>query len=350
MEVLGQEFTEDLFRFAVLRTGNRAVAIELVTRALAEAEARARHWRAQKHRFLWTIGLLCERMDEHFSTAISGVDLSPELTALLNVDRPKLRSSVALQCLRSLKQSEIAQLLRVRPRDLRVAVAKFKERVAVSGLLESELREQVDRIQLTAEELTLLESAPSAVPLRRFGSERALGVAAIVVGIFMLVGWFAWEQWRASEPVQMAGHLGRLLELTRTSGIAGVEEFKGRAGESTDWLFLHGLEGAQIPEVFSGVPVISARVLDLGGRKVAQFHIDSPQGLLMAASLETLGVLGERTSFGRMHWEDWNGAWCVSGPFVFILSVRGEVSALESLLPSVLPPAARIPPPPSADP
>jgi hypothetical protein len=293
---------------------------------------------------------LCERLDEHFSAPTSGVDLSPELTALLNVDRPKLRSSVALQCLRSLKQAEVAQLLRVRPRDLRVVVAKFKERVAVAGLQESELREQVDRIQLTAAELLLLESAPSVVPLRRFGSERALGVAAIIVGVFMLLGWFAWEQWRASEPVQMAGHLGRLLELTRTSGIGGVEEFRGRAGEATDWLFLHGMEGAQTPEVFSGVPVISARVLDWGGSKVAQFHIDSPQGLLMAAPAEALGVLGERTSFGRIPWEDWNGAWCVSGPFVFVLAIRGEVSALETLLPSVLPKATKVQAPISGDP
>jgi hypothetical protein len=148
----------------------------------------------------------------------------------------------------------------------------------------------------------------------------------------MFLGWIAWERWRESEPVQMRAHMQRLLEVSSASGVAGIERFDGRAAETSDWLFLHGMEGVEMPENFAALRLESARVIDFNGAKLAQFAMQESQGVLMVAPADSLGLGGERTGVGRTTFGEWSGAWTVTGPYAFLLAVKDAEERLDHLL------------------
>ena len=332
MEVSGPDFTEDLLRFALLRTGNRRVAFELAQRASAEGEANAGQWRTRRHLFLWAARFVADRMESLPPCLPDGGDLSPELDSILRAPSPRLRSAVALHCVAEFKLTEISQVLRLRPREMRAALAEVRQRMTLAGVSEAQVRGKVRLIVLSADERLLLENTPSVKLERRFGAERALGVAAVCLGVFMLLGWGVWERWRESEPVQMRAQMQRILEASSGSGPAGIEKFDGSAAETPDWLFLHGMEGVDVPESFAALRLASARVLDFNGGKLAQFTLESPQGLLMVAPADSLGLGGERAGVGRTSFGEWNGAWAVAGPYAFFLAVRDAEAELDRLL------------------
>jgi hypothetical protein len=259
-------------------------------------------------------------------------DLSVELDALMRMTPPRLRSAVSLHLVAELKPGEIAHVIQVRPRELRAALADVRQRLAMSGSSEVQVRKLLGLIVLSDEERRMLESAPALVGRRRFGAERALGVAAVCLGVFMCLGWVLWERWRESEPVQMRAQMQKLLEVTSAAGPAGIEKFDGRAAETPDWLFLHGIEGVEVPENFAALQLASARVIDFNGGQMAQFTMKTPHGLLMVAPADSLGLGGERAGVGRTSVGEWSGAWTVTGPYAFFLAVKDAEASLDQLL------------------
>jgi hypothetical protein len=332
MDVSETDFTEDLLRFALLRTGNRRVAFELAQRASAEGEANAGQWRTRRHLFLWAARFVADRMESLPPCLPDGGDLPSDLDSLLRAPSPRLRSAIALHCVADFKLAEISQVLRLRPREMRTALAEVRQRMTLAGLSEAQVRGKVRLIVLSADERLLLENAPSVKLERRFGAERALGVAAVCLGVFMFLGWVVWERWRKSEPVQMRSHMQRILEASGATGPAGIEKFDGSAAETPDWLFLHGMEGVEVPENFAALRLGSARVLDFNGGKLAQFTVESHQGLLMVAPADSFGLGGERAGVGRTTLGEWSGAWAVAGPYAFFLAVRDAEAELDQLL------------------
>jgi hypothetical protein len=332
MDVVDPDFTEDLLRFALLRTGNRRVAFELAQRASAESEANAGRWRTRRHLFLWAARFVADRMESLPPCLPNGADLSPELNSILCAPSSRLRSALALHCVRDFKLNELSQALRLRPREMRVALADVRQRMTVAGFSEGQVREQVRLIVLSADERLLLETAPLGSVERPFGAERALGVAAVCLGVFMFLGWVVWERWRESQPVQMRAQMQRLLAATSASGPAGIEKFDGSAAEIPDWLFLHGMEGVEVPESFAALRLASARVLDFNGGKFAQFTMEKPQGILTVALADSLGLGGERAGDGRTSVGDWCGAWAVADPYAFFLAVRDSEEELDRLM------------------
>jgi hypothetical protein len=332
MDVVDPDFTEDLLRFALLRTGNRRVAFELAQRASAESEANAGRWRTRGHLFLWAARFVADRMESLPPCLPKGGDLSPELNAILCAPSSRLRSALALHCVADFKLNELSQALRLRPREMRVALADVRQRMTLAGFSEGQVREQVRLIVLSADERLLLKTAPLGTVERRFGAERALGVAAVCLGVFMFLGWVVWERWRESQPVQMRAQMQRLLAATSASGPAGIEKFDGSAAEIPDWLFLHGMEGVEVPESFAALRLASARVLDFNGGKFAQFTMEEPQGILTVALADSLGLGGERAGDGRTSAGDWSGAWAVADPYAFFLAVRDSEEKLDRLM------------------
>jgi hypothetical protein len=332
MDASSLDFAEDLLRFALLRTGNRRAAFELVQCAVVEGEVAAGQLRTRRHLFLWAARFVADRM-ESLPPSLPGVeDLPPELDSVLRACPPRLWSAVALYCVVDLKPNELAQVVRMRPKETRLAIAEAKKRLALAGLSEDQCRERLRHITFSEEERLLVESAPPPTIRRRFGAERALGVAAVCLGVFMTLGWVAWERWRESEPVQMRAQMQRILEASGVSGPAGIEKFDGKAAETPDWLFLHGMDVQEIPESFSALQLASARLLDFNGGKMAQFTIEEPQGLLSVAPAEALGLGGERAAAGRTSLGEWSGAWAVAGPYAFFLAVKDADARLDELL------------------
>jgi hypothetical protein len=332
MDVSGPDFTEDLLRFALLRTGNRQVAFELAQRASAEGEAIAGQWRTRRHLFLWAARFVADRMESLPPCLPKGSDLPPELDSILRAASPRLRSALALHYIADFKLNELSQVVRVRPREMRAALAEVRQKMAQAGFSECQLREQVRLIALSAEERLLLKATATGGLERRFGAERALGVAAVCLGVFMFLGWVAWERWRESEPVQMRAQMQRILDASSASGLGGVELFKGSAAETPDWLFLHGMEGVQVPKCFAVLRLASARMVDFNGGKFAQFTIEDSKGVLNVALADALGLGGVRTGNGRTTSGEWSGAWEVSGPYVFFLTVKDAEAQLDKVL------------------
>lgn len=332
MDAAGPEFTEDLLRFALLRTGNRRVAMELAQRAYVESELVSGQWRTRRHLFLWAARFVAERMETLPPSLPGALDLGVELDSLMRATPPRLRSAVALHLVADLKPNEISQVTRLRPRELRAALAEMRQRLNQAGSSEVQVRKLLGLTVLSAEERHLLESASVSVVTRRFGAERALGVAAVFLGGFMFLGWIAWERWRESEPVQMRAHMQRILEASSASGVAGIERFDGRAADTSDWLFLHGMEGVEVPENFAPLRLESARMIDFNGARLAQFAMQESQGVLMVAPADSLGLGGERTGVGRTTFGEWSGAWTVRGPYAFLLAVKDAEERLDHLL------------------
>lgn len=332
MDVSGLDFAEDLLRFALLRTGNRRVAFELAQSAVAEGELVAGQWRTRRHLFLWAVRFVADRMESLPPCLPGAEDLSPELDSVLKGCAPKLRSALALQGVADLKPSELSQVVRLRPREVRAVIAEAKKRLAMVGLSEAEWRGAIRRITFSEEERLRFENAPPLPIKRRLGADRVLGVAAVCLGVFMSAGWVAWERWRESEPVQMRTQMQKILEASGVSGPAGIEKFDGKAGETPDWLFLHGMDVQEVPESFAALPLASARLLDFNGGKMAQFTIEEPQGLLNIAPVEALGLGGERAAVGRTSYGEWSGAWAVAGPYAFFLAVKDADVRLDELL------------------
>jgi hypothetical protein len=261
-----------------------------------------------------------------------GRDLANELDSILRAPTSRLRSVLALHCVGEFKLSELSQILRLRPREIRVALAEGRQKMTLAGFSEAQVREKVRLIVLSPDERLLLKNAPVGTTSRRFGAERALGVAAVCLGLFMCLGWVVWERWRESEPVQMRAQMQRILEVSSNAGPAGIEKFDGSAAETPDWLFLHGMEGVEVPERFASLRLASARMLDFNGSKLAQFTVEESEGVLMVTSADSLGLGGERAGVGRTSLEPWSGAWVVAGPYAFFLVVKDAGAQLDRFL------------------
>ena len=338
MEVIAPSYIDDLYRIALLQCGDKQAALSGVMEVVSEAESNAGHWRTQRHRFLWAARLLSQRLGKRPSAPAGFGESFPEglveVIALLQEARPELRSGLAMVCTGHVKSGEVLQLLRYRSREWRVALVRFREQVAAQGLDEGALKASLSLLQLTAEERILLEQTVSARPRRRRGSDIILAVAAVCLGFCVLIGWFAWEHWRASPAMVMRRHMTEFLELNHDSGIAGLELFEGRAGETQDWLFLHGMEGVLMPEVFANVRVAAARVLKWNGTTIAQFPTHTLPGLLVVVESEALGMQeeeGERSP-GRASFGDWSAVWANSGQYMVLWMVQAGASELEQCL------------------
>ena len=343
METLAPDFLDDLFRFALLQTGDRQFSIELLVEVSAEVSARASQWRTERHRFLWAAQLVLKRLERFVGKGPAGADLETVLAEAMREPRPKVRAALALNCLGRVSLSEVLHVFRVRPKEMRVAQERFRERTASAGWTEAELRGHITALKINEEERVLIASAAEALAPRRAGAERKLGVAAVVLGIVVLLGWANWEQWRGTMPAQMQQFLGRLVEAHRSAGDAGLEHYEGSAGGAGDWLFLHGFEGVHVPESFGSLSLAAARVLDWNGGKVAQFPLASLPGIFMVTHVDTLRISGESSASGRTHFGEWSAAWMLEGPHVFILFLRAPESTLEEVLRDACPPRTDLP-------
>ena len=343
METLAPEFIDDLFRFAFLQTGDRQFSVELIIETAAETAVRASQWRTQEHRFLWAVQFLGNRLERSFGERREGKDLGTVLSEAMREPRPRVRAALALDCLGRIRQSETLHLFKVRAREIRVAQERFRERTSAGGWTEAEVRGRIKALQLNEEERALIAHAVEALPARRPGVEGKLGMAAVLLGVVVLLGWGSWEHWRGTVPAQMQQFMVRLLEAHRSAGDGGLDRFNGKAGDTRDWLFLHGMEGVQVPDAFASIPLAAGRVLDWSGGKFAQFPLVSLPGVFMVAEVDSLRLSGEYAASGRAHRGEWSGAWTVAGPYVFFLTMRAPEEALDPLLQGAFPAQTDLP-------
>lgn len=331
MEVLSFEYIEDLFRLALLLAGRRDTALDLLAEALSEAESRTTQWRTHRHRFLWTFRFMSELASKRPAASSVVPELS-EVATLVNSARPRVRGALVLQVSGGAKLVEAAQLFGLRQGELRLAWLRCREQAMESGLEEADLRQKWELSELSSEERVFLERSVTPVKVRRRGGDRFLAVSAVLLGVCVLLGFVGWEYWRKTPNFQAGMRMREFLEMQKGLGPADVETFDGTLGAAQDWFFLHGMEDVSVPGSFGRVSVHDARVLEWNGVKAARFSIRSPEGMLVVVEAGAIGLTGELSESGRTRFEDWSGAWVVSGRYAVLVLVRSSEDVLESLL------------------
>ncbi len=331
MEVLSSDHIEDLFRLALLLTGQRDAALELLALALSEAQGRTAQWRTQRHRFLWTFRFLSELASKRPAAEGSVAEFS-KLAALLRAARPRVRPALVLQGIGGGKSVEVAQLFGLRQGEMRLAWLRYREQSVEAGFEEAAFREAWHRISLSPEERLALEKSVRPVKARRRAADRFLALSAVLLGVCLLLVIAGWEYWRKT-PGFLAGlRMREFLEVQKQHGPAGIEPFAGSLGAAQDWFFLHGMEDVTVPPPFAGVALRDVRILDWNGSHAACFYIQSPAGMLVVVEAGAIGLAGELQESGRTRFEDWSGAWAVSGRYAVFLLVRSTEDVLASLL------------------
>ena len=255
-----------------------------------------------------------------------------DIFAAIKPVRPEMRAGLALYCAGDVKSSEVVQLLRLRSRDWRVVLVRFRDQMATCGISEDGIQQRLKTLQLTSEELAHLVDAVRSLKTRRKGWDKILAVAAVLLGVCVFAGWVGWERWRGSPSMHMRAQMGTLLELNKNVGIAGLETFEGKAGDTQDWLFLHGMEGVRMPDAFAGIRIAAARTLQWNGASVALFPTLTPPGLLVVVESEALGLVEEDAESGRATYGEWSGAWASAGPYKVLWMVQGAPSVLDQYL------------------
>jgi hypothetical protein len=303
----------------------------LLVVALSEAQSRTTQWRTQRHRFLWTFRFLSELVSKRPEAEGSVVEFA-KLSALIRAARPRVRAALVLQSMGGGKSVEVAQLFGLRQGEMRLAWLRYREQSVEAGFEEAALREAWHRISLSADEKSVLEKSVRPVKIRRRAADRFLAVTAVLLGVCVLLVLAGWEYWRKT-PGFLAGlRMREFLEVQRQQGPAGIEPFAGSLGAAQDWFFLHGMDDVTVPPPFASVSLRDVRILDWNGSPAACFYIQSPTGMLVVVEAGAIGLAGELQESGRTQFEDWSGAWAVSGRYAVFLLVRSTEDVLASLL------------------
>ncbi len=331
MEVLSSDHIEDLFRLALLFSGQRDAALELLVLALSEAQSRTTQWRTQRHRFLWTFRFLSELATKK-NAGDGAVAEFGKLSELIRAARPRVRPALLLQSIGGGKSGEVAQLFGLRQGEMRLAWLRYREQSVEAGFEEAAVREAWHRISLSPEETSVLEKSVRPVKIRRRAADRFLALSAVFLGVCVLLVLAGWEYWRKTPDFLAGLRMREFLEVQRQQGPAGIEPFAGSLGAAQDWFFLHGMEDVTVPPPFASVSLRDVRILDWNGSPAACFYIQSPAGMLVVVEAGAIGLAGAFQESGRTRFEDWSGAWAVSGRYAVFLLVRSTEDVLASLL------------------
>lgn len=328
--MLETEAIIDLFRFAVLLSGKRAEALGMVARALAEAAARATQFRAQRHRWIWTARWLWDHWRKPLSKAELGAELGADLEPFF-VPLPLLdRAALALRTLNQLEMREMAQILHQNPRDLKARLTRLFEARQAIGLDETQLRDAVAHLKPSSEEYAELLRARLPARTGRGRAERVIGLLSVVIGVLFLVGFLAWEHWRSSAPVVWQEQIAKLLELNESGSRAEFEPLEGSVHSASDWLYLHGIEGIEIPEPLRAIKPVAGRMMSWHGGEVAQLLSEEPRAVLLV--LET-ALLAENAASGGsspVSVGGWSVQSGVSGRYLFLLAVPRDIAEREA--------------------
>jgi hypothetical protein len=323
MEALELEFVEDLFRFALLLSGRRSSAFELVCDAAVEAELRCAQWREAEQRFHWALQRVWSEWHKSQGQPLPEIPPSAEdardggLRDFLMELAPKPRATAALELVSGLPESVVARVLEDQPRE----VLKWKKECAARlGEEGGVWRKSVRGWVLDEEEKLKLQKAVQARPRPRNRFERVLGALAVLTGAFVLCGWFAWEHWQESEEAKVQASLEQILAGADAWKNGEWKSFEGNAGELEDWLFLNGLEGAHFPARLLEVPPTAGRVIPWRDIRIAQVVSAQPGPVIWLVPAEAAGALSEALHSGAVRSGRWSGEWTREGAYLVLVA------------------------------
>lgn len=320
MEFLAPESIDQLFQFALIVSGRRSVALELMTETISEVEARASQWREQSHILQWALRWCWIQSQRQPANHPSESDLGLEMDAFLGHTQRAERAARGLICMSILEPSGIARVLGLRVAEVKELSAQVEAQFAIDEHLEMRLKDCLSTLSINSLERHLLGSAVRSAPRLRNKFERVLGVFAVFTGALVFLGWFGWERWMESEPVQVQGSMGEIVVSSGPWNEEGWKAFEGLPGEIDDWLFISGLEGAKMSERLAGIRPVGGRILKWRDSTVAQLALSDAGGFLWVVHRDAVGIGSGAGTSGRLNSSAWNGEWFVEGRYAFLLA------------------------------
>ena len=346
MDLLEAEAVEDLFRFALLMTGDRRRAFAEVVEGLSGEAARLSLGMETKARWIGVARQIWDRLrkkaksEAKSETGEGGVP--EELRPFLQGLSLEPRAVVALRALGHLEVAEIAEVLRLKLGDLRGWLSRLHEDRLQAGLDEALLRDGVAGIRSDPQEhAEFLKRWQGVAVGSSVGGpsggrwERRIGGAAVVFGVLFMAAFLYWERWTKDHGGPVREQVARILEWNEGSNRVEFEPFDGGRDRLEDWLYLRGMESVKIPPAWSSLKVVAARVSAWKGGLIAQLIADEPRAVLFivngAAGLE----MGGPPTPGSMSYAGWSASWQAAGAYLAVLATPGDSQALEAILKSL---------------
>lgn len=320
MECLAPESIEQLFQFALIVSGRRAIALDLMAETISEVEARASQWREQSHILQWAVRWCWVQAQRRRDPELDAPDLSAEMRHFLGCHDGAERAARGLICMGIFESAGIARVLGMRVAEVKKISAGVDSQFGMDGQLQMRLRDCLATMSLNSLEKHLLRTAVRASPRVRNRFERVLGVFAVLTGALVLFGWLGWERWTESEPVQVQGAMGELVLSSSDWSRADRKNFEGVSGEVDDWLFLSGLEGARMSKKLPAIRAVGGRIVTWRDSPVAQLALQDTGAFLWVVRCDAAGIGSSVSKSGRLNAPGWTGEWFVDGKYAFLLA------------------------------
>jgi hypothetical protein len=327
MEFLAPESIDQLFQFALIISGRRSVALELMAETISEVEARASQWREQSHILQWALRWCWVQSQRQSPADPSESELAAEMEAFLGDRQRAERAARGLICMGIFEPSGVARVLGLRVAEVKRLSGQVESQFGSDQHLEVRLRDCLSTMSLNSLERHLLGSAVRSAPRVRNRFERVLGVFAVLTGALVFLGWFGWERWMESEPVQVQGLMGELVVSSGPWTEPGRKTFEGVPGEIEDWLFISGLEGARMSARLAGIRPVGGRILKWRDSNVAQLALHDAGGFLWVVHRDAVGIGSGAGTSGRLNASGWNGEWFSDGRYAFLLAAPAVAAA-----------------------
>lgn len=327
MECLAPESIEQLFQFALIVSGRRSVALELIAETISEVEARASQWREQSHILQWAVRWCWVQAQRRRDSDSKDSDLAVEMQSFLGCDAGNERAAKGLICIGGFESVCIASVLGMRVADVKKISARVEAKFGLDNQLQMRLRDCLSSMELNSLEKHLLGNAVRSSPRIRNRSERVLGVFAVLTGALALFGWLGWERWMESEPVQVQGAMGELVLYSSEWREGDLKNFEGISGEVDDWFFLSGLEGAHLSARLPAIRAVAGRIVKWRDSPVALLALKDTDAFLWVVRSDAAGIGSSVSKSGKLNAPGWTGEWFVDGKYAFLLAAPAVVSA-----------------------
>jgi hypothetical protein len=326
MEFLASESIEQLFQFALIVSGRRSVALELMAETISEVEARAAQWREQSHILQWAVRWCWVQAQRRRDADSNAPDLAIEMQSFLGCDAGAERAAKGLICIGVFESAGIARVLGMRVAEVKKISAGVDAQFGLDNQLQARLRDCLATMALNSLEKHQLGTVVRSSPRVRNRFERVLGVFAVLTGALALFGWLGWERWTESEPVQVQGAMGELVLSSREWSREDRKNFEGVSGEVDDWLFLSGLEGAHMSPKLLGIRAVGGRILKWRDSSVAQLALQDAGAFLWVVRSDAAGIGSSVSKSGKLNAPGWTGEWFVDGKYAFLLAAPTTAS------------------------
>ena len=163
-------------------------------------------------------------------------------------------------------------------------------------------------------------------------------VLTAILGVLLIVGFFVWTIMERME--KFPGREAAERMLTSTSKMSGVEldAVNTTTGTMSDWFYMRGFEGYEVPQELKALPAIGSRVFHIEGHPIAQIAVDRHDSLVYVFRASDFGVdIAADEPWRLMTFEGWAAALRRHGDTCSMVAFRGAKGEMREFLAALKP-------------